>query len=157
MVQVNVDRLMRAYPLIYLACHRRHMLADESGRRLTAQQASVLDHLEDGTPRRVGELAAHMDVTEATMSIHLSRLQKGGYIVRQRNPKDGRSVLLRLTAKGKRFKSQNSLFDPVLVRELLAVIPAGQLEHALRGLETLGHAAEMVMSRRRFSRKKISE
>ena len=152
-----VDRLMRAYPLLYLACHRRHMLADESGRRLTAQQASVLDHLDEHRPPRVSQLAAHMDVTEATMSIHLSRLEQGGYIKRTRDASDGRRVLLQLTAKGRRVKGENSVFDPALTRELIRLVPPSQIEAALEGLEILARAAEALMRRRQFERKKKSQ
>src|SRR5215472_12829939 len=149
----SLGRLMRAYPLLYLACHRRHTLADESGRRLTAQQASVLDHLDEHRPPRVSELAAHMDVTEATMSIHLSRLEQAGYLKRARDASDGRRVLLRLTAKGRRVKNENSVFDPALTRQLIGLVPPGQLEAALAGLETLARAAEALMRRRHLERK----
>jgi len=155
-LDARVDRLMRAYPLLYLACHRRHTLADESGRRLTAQQASVLDHLDEGRPPRVSQLAAHMDVTEATMSIHLSRLEQGGYIKRVRDASDGRGVLLRLTAKGRSVKRESSVFDPALTRELICLVPPGEIESALEGLETLARAAEALMRRRHFERKKKS-
>lgn len=157
MVAENVQRLMRAYPLIYLACHRRHLLADEGGRRLTAQQASVLDHLDERCPPRVSDLAAHMDVTPATMSIHLSRLERAGYLRRRRDARDKRQFLLELTLKGHRFKAENSAFDPALVGELLAIIPHARLESALGGLETLAHAAEAVMRRRHLRETKRSE
>jgi DNA-binding MarR family transcriptional regulator len=124
---------------------------------LTAQQASVLDHLDEHRPPRVSELAAHMDVTEATMSIHLSRLEQGGYVKRVRDANDGRRVLLQLTVKGKRVKSENSVFDPALTRELISLVPPGQLDTALAGLETLARAAQALMRRRHLQRKKKSQ
>jgi MarR family transcriptional regulator, organic hydroperoxide resistance regulator len=154
MISANSERLMRAYPMIYLACHRQHLLADESGHRLTAQQSSVLQHLDNQHPQRVSELAAHMDVTEATMSIHLSRLEHAGYIRRERDRQDRRRVLLRLTAKGRRVKGDNSMFDPARVRELLGSLRPRELEAALGGLETLARAAEIVMRRRQMSRRR---
>src|SRR5215469_6045139 len=147
-VDARVDRLMLAYPLLYLAFHRRHALADETRPRLTAQQASVLDHLDECRPPRVSQLAAHMDVTEATMSIHLRRLEQGGYLKRMRDASDGRRVLLRLTAKGRRVKGENSVFDPALTRELIGLVPPSQIEAALGGLETLARAAAALMRRR---------
>jgi len=156
MVQADVERLMRAYPMLYLACHRRHSLADEDGRRLTSQQASVLDHIDERRPPRVSELAAHMDVTEATMSIHLSRLEQGGYIKRMHDSTDKRRVVLQLTRKGKRFKTENSVFDPALVRELIRLVPQGEFESALSGLESLARAAEALMRRRHRERSRRS-
>lgn len=151
------DRLMRAYPLLYLACHRRHTLSDEGGRRLTAQQAIVLDHIDERHAPRVSDLAAHMDVTEATMSIHLSRLERAGYIRRQRALTDKRRVLLLLTAKGKRTKSENSVFDPALVREMLRLVSPNELDAALAGLEILARAAEIMMRKRHLARRRRTQ
>lgn len=128
--------------------------SDESGRRLTAQQSSVLDHVDDHHPPRVSDLAAHMDVTEATMSIHLSRLEQGGYIRRRRDADDKRRVLLLLTPKGKRTKSENSVFDPDLVREMLRLVSPTQMDAALNGLEVLARAAEALMRKRRLNRRR---
>jgi DNA-binding MarR family transcriptional regulator len=91
------------------------------------------------------------------MSIHLSRLEHGGYIKRVRDKSDGRRVLLRLTAKGRRVKSENSIFDPALTRELIGLVPQTQIENALAGLETLARAAEALMRRRHMQRKKKSQ
>ncbi len=41
MLETNVERMLAAYPTIYLACHRDHMRADEAGNPLTEKQASV--------------------------------------------------------------------------------------------------------------------
>jgi DNA-binding MarR family transcriptional regulator len=117
------------------------------------QQASVLDHLHEHNPPRVSDLAAHLDVTEATMSIYLSRLERSGYIRRERDPRDGRQVLLRLSAKGRRFKDENSVFDPALAEDLIKLVPPDRVETALEGLETLARAAETLMRRRRSSRR----
>ena len=144
----DAERLTRAYPLIYLACHRRHILDDANGRRLTAQQIGILDHLEEERPTTVGQLAAHMNVTEATMSIHLKRLSIGGYVVRKRKAEDKRIVLACLSKKGVEVRQQNSMFEPELVRELLSLVPASKRDSALSGLEILGRAALALMQRR---------
>src|SRR5215470_10622606 len=50
MVKEQIRRLLDAYPAIYLACHRRHVRSDETGRYLSEHQASVLDHLDAERP-----------------------------------------------------------------------------------------------------------
>jgi hypothetical protein len=41
-----VRQLMEFYPIIYFACHRRHVRDPKSKRVLSAHQGSILDHLD---------------------------------------------------------------------------------------------------------------
>jgi hypothetical protein len=56
-VDPRIRRLLDAYPAIFLACHRRHLREDETGKVITAHQASVLDHLHATRPTRPSKLA----------------------------------------------------------------------------------------------------
>lgn len=87
--------------------------------------AGVLRHIREGLARRVGvtppqytllmllarsdtaeimtnRLAAMLDVTAAFVVTESNKLASRGFIKRRRNPRDGRSVLISLTAKGRR-------------------------------------------------------
>jgi MarR family transcriptional regulator, organic hydroperoxide resistance regulator len=147
MLAVMRERLEAAYPRVFMACHRRHVTDDESGNRITAHQASILDHLGSSSALTVGRLAGHLGVTPSTMSLTVQRLVANGYIARCCDAKDSRKVLLRLTARGKRVREQNSVLDPELVVELLANVPPQRREAALEGLELLATAAEALLKR----------
>jgi hypothetical protein len=41
MLETNVERLLAAYPAIYLACHRDHIRTDEAGNPLTEKQGGA--------------------------------------------------------------------------------------------------------------------
>ena len=88
----GVAALLRDYPRIYFACHRRHVRDPGSGALLSAHQASVLDHLDAVDPTALNELAAHMGVTPGTMSVAVDRLVKGGYVTRTVDGADRRRV-----------------------------------------------------------------
>src|SRR6187549_1122094 len=88
--------VMALYPRIYFACHTRHVRDAESQRLLSRHQASILDHLDEVDPTTVNDLARHMGVTAATMSIALDRLERKGYIARARDAADRRRVHVRL-------------------------------------------------------------
>jgi DNA-binding MarR family transcriptional regulator len=148
-----MKRLMDSYPKIYLACHRRHLRDDESGRALTQHQAGILDHLETEKPMMVSELARHMSVTESTMSINVAKLRRNGYVRRVRDRNDRRRAGLTLTAAGVRLKEQNSVLDPDLVMELLSLMNPEDLSRALQGMELLAQAAEKLMSKRPLRRR----
>jgi DNA-binding MarR family transcriptional regulator len=152
MLETQTRRLMAAYPAIYLACHREHTRSDESGNALTENQASVLDHLDATRPTTLSKLAEHMGVGRSTMSTTVTRLVKGGYIVRRQNNADGRSVELTLTASGKRIQEQNTVLNPLLIGQLLKIMKAEEAELAVAGMERLAQAAAILLKRRKRER-----
>lgn len=115
------------------------------GRAVSAHQASILDHLDEGDPMSMSDLAGHMGVTVATMSLAIDRLERRRYVRRDRDPQDGRRVLLRVTPAGVRLREARSVLDPVRVEQVLGQLsPAGR-DAALKGLELLARASERHM------------
>ena len=144
MSQGDVETVLRCYPQIYFACHRRHV-RDEHGSVLSAHQASILDPLDDVEGTSLLDLAKHMGVTPSTMSLTVDRLQRGGYVSRQRSLEDKRRVDLRLTDSGVRIKRQQKVLEPELVGAVLARLSPQKRADALRGLELLAEASvEMI-------------
>ena len=80
---------------------------------------SILDHLDADAPTMLTDLAIHMGVTPATMSIAIGRLVEQGYVTRVLDPVDRRKVQLRLTDAGVRICAANSVLEPTLVEEML--------------------------------------
>ncbi|HUI53993.1 MAG TPA: MarR family transcriptional regulator [Bryobacteraceae bacterium] len=147
MSRAEVETVLRCYPQIYFACHRRHVRDEQTQVVLSSHQSSVLDHLDDveGTP--LFELARHMGVTASTMSLMADRLERGGYLRRERNRQDARRVDLRLTPAGVRIKKQQKVLEPELVAAMLRRLDERRRREALRGLELLAEAAgEMIAS-----------
>jgi DNA-binding MarR family transcriptional regulator len=142
----GVETVLRCYPQIYFACHRRHVRDEQSKAVLSAHQASVLDHLDDVEGTHLMELARQMGVTASTMSLMVDRLERGGYVTRERNKEDGRRVVLRLTATGVRIKRQQNVLEPELVEAMLVRLDERRRLEALRGLELLAEAAREVVA-----------
>jgi DNA-binding MarR family transcriptional regulator len=140
-----VRRVLDAYPRIYFACHTRHVRDPESGADVSAHQASILDHLDEVEGMSVSDLAGHMGVTVATMSLAIDRLERKGYARRERDPRDARRVLLRATPAGIRLREAKSVLDPVRVEQVLAHLSAADRESALKGLQMLARASEAHM------------
>jgi DNA-binding MarR family transcriptional regulator len=148
----GMNRVLQSYPKIYLACHTRHIRDDESGNALSPHLASILDHISGDTPPSISELARHLDVTESTMSIQVTKLERAGYVRRIPDQRDQRRVCVRLTAHGTRVKQQNTVLDPDLVREMISLLKPGEAEAALHGLELMAGAAERLMNNRHLRR-----
>jgi DNA-binding MarR family transcriptional regulator len=147
MAKSAVETVLHCYPRIYFACHRRHVRDERAGTVLSAHQASILDHLDELEGTSLLELARHVGVTASTMSLAIDRLERGGYVTRERSRQDGRRVDLRLTSAGVGMKRQQKVLEPDLVAAMLQRLSAGRRREALHGLEMLAEAAdEMVAS-----------
>jgi len=152
MYETQIRRLLDAYPAIFLAAHRQHMRSDERGGSVSERQASVLDHLDHKRSATLSKLAEHMGVGCSAMSIMVSRLVRGGYIVRTRDEKDGRCVALKLTRRGARVKEQNAILEQDLLKSMFRMMPAEELEAALDGVESFAKYARILLRRRKGAR-----
>ena len=141
-MRADVRTVLEAYPRIYFACHRRHVQDPEDGSLLSAHRASVLDHLDAVEAMSLNDLAGHMGVTPSTMSLTIDKLERDGYVVRERDSADRRRLQLRLSDNGVRIRGANSVLDPDLVADMLDELPAAERRAALDGLITLGRAAD---------------
>lgn len=139
---IAADALIRHYPRIYFACHRRHVRDPATGTVLSKHQASVLDHLDEKQPTSVSRLAAHMGISVSTMSLTLDRLEESGHVRRVRDRVDSRRVGVRLTRAGERMRCANSVLDPSLVERLVQSLSPEERASAIAGLALLADAAE---------------
>ena len=137
--------VMTLYPRIYFACHTRHVRDPQSQRLLSRHQASILDHLDEIEPTTVMDLARHMGVTAATMSVGVDRLERKGYVVRLKDAKDRRRVHVRLTTAGVRVREASSVLDPARVEALVARLDDTERAQAIDGLALLARAAQEQM------------
>jgi MarR family transcriptional regulator, organic hydroperoxide resistance regulator len=153
----QIADFLRSYPQIYLACHRRHVRDKKTRKALSLNQASILDHLDDVEPTPLHTLAKHMGVTASTMSLNVDRLERAGFLYRQRDRGDARRIELRLTETGARIKEQQNVLDPDLVAALLKRLGGPARALALCGLELLADAAaEMTAGRQTGNRGPMS-
>ena len=143
-----VARVLSDYPKIYFACHTRHVRDPKTDAKISAHQASILDHLDEVEATRLTELAEHIAVTPATMSIHVARLEARGYLVRTRDADDARCTRLRLSPAGRRIRTANSVLDPDRVAAMLDCLNATERGKAITGLRLLAKAAQESMRRR---------
>jgi DNA-binding MarR family transcriptional regulator len=140
-VRADIQQVLEGYPRIFFACHTRHRRDPKTRRRLSAHQASVLDHLDDVEPTNLMDLARHMGVTPSTMSLSVERLVRRGYVLRARDPRDRRRLRLRLSPAGVRIKEAQQVLEPDRVRGMLDRLALAERAEALRGLALLARAA----------------
>jgi MarR family transcriptional regulator, organic hydroperoxide resistance regulator len=150
----DVAAVFRDYPRIYFSCHRRHVRDPVSDTAVSSRQVSILDHLDAERPTMLADLAEHLGVTPATMSLAVGRLVDQGYVTRVLDPVDRRKVQLRLTDAGVRITAANSVLEPTLVEEMLDQLSPKDRRDALHGLELLAKAAMGAQQARSQAAKK---
>jgi MarR family transcriptional regulator, organic hydroperoxide resistance regulator len=149
-ISAQISTLMQCYPKIYFACHTRHVQDEETNQRLSAHQASILDHLDEVDATSMLMLAGHMGVTASTMSLTVDRLVRAGFVTRDRDTLDARKVALRLTKDGARVKERKSVLDRELVAAMLGRMKSRDRSAGLAGLEILAKAAADFIESRKF-------
>lgn len=113
--------------------------AESAGLGLTdMQMLNLLQLYGSSTP---SFLAARTGLSSGGVTVALDRLQKVGFIRREPNPADRRSLLVALVPA--RLRKINSMYQDVEkeTRDLLATIPERDLKTVVRFFETL-HAVE---------------
>jgi DNA-binding MarR family transcriptional regulator len=110
----------------------------ESRTGVTNAQLFLLQQIRTGRHLTVNDLAARALTTQSTVSIVLSRLERKGLVKRTRSPVDRRSVVLQLTATGKRVLRRAPRAATSEVMGALARLTTAELHALSHGLRALG-------------------
>jgi DNA-binding MarR family transcriptional regulator len=112
--------------------------AEKAGLGLTDMQ--MLHMLQLYGPSTPSQLGAWTRLSSGGVTVALDRLEKGGYLRRERNPADRRSLLIALIPT--RLRKIAAMYEGVEkeTRRLLATLPQGDLESVVRFFETLSAA-----------------
>jgi DNA-binding MarR family transcriptional regulator len=104
---------------------------------ITNAQLFLLQQIEKEHDPTVNDLATLAMTSQSTVSIVLSRLERRGLVVRERSPSDARSVVLRLTAGGKRVLRRAPAPATSEVLGALGRLTRQELQSLSRGLSAL--------------------
>jgi MarR family transcriptional regulator, organic hydroperoxide resistance regulator len=112
--------------------------AEKVGLSLTDMQ--MIHMLQLNGPATPGRLAAWTGLSSGGVTVALDRLQKGGYVRREPNPADRRSLIVTLAPV--RMRKVAGMYGEVEseTRRLLAKLPDGDLEAVIRFFEVLREA-----------------
>jgi MarR family transcriptional regulator, organic hydroperoxide resistance regulator len=112
--------------------------AEKAGLGLTdMQMLHMLQLYGPSTPSRLGKWTG---LSSGGITVALDRLEKAGYVRREPNPEDRRSLLIMLIPA--RLRKIAAMYEGVEneTRRLLATLPEGDLEAVVRFFETLHEA-----------------
>src|SRR5882757_7578495 len=85
---------------------------------LTHPQYLVMLALWEESPLSVKQLSGLLQLDPGTLSPLLKRLESAGYLTRQRDPRDERSLAVRLTDTGQQLRTQALKIPPAIIDRL---------------------------------------
>ena len=127
-------------PLRLVTFRLARRLRKHAGTGLSLSQQSALTTLERRGPMRVGQLAEREQISKASVTRLVARLEELGLIERRQDQSDGRSWWVELTDRGSELLASSSrLADSYLAQQVAVLAPDDQrrLLDALPLLERL--------------------
>ena len=113
---------------------------------LTLQQFDTLKRISTAERSTLGSVAQDLEIDLSTASRNLTRLEKQGYVSKVRDESDARTVILRLTPKGKRALSTLSCDERDAFAAVYDRISAARRAEVIAGLTVLTEALEKTQA-----------
>lgn len=130
----HAEELARSWRELGSLLASRRLLASLGGEesKLTPTKLRALDVLAERRGLRIGDLGGALSVDETTATRLADRLVASGLAVRERDPEDGRAVVLVLTAAGKRLATQVARRRREFFRDVLAALEPDERAELVR-------------------------
>ena len=128
------DRRLILAARTILVLHREFERAARHA-EITIPQYRFLLMLKRGASR-AADLATDSAIGKPAASALINEMERRGLIVREAHARDGRSILLRLTADG---VAKHAAFEQALAGLLTDLLPPGESEDILQGLTELAY------------------
>jgi DNA-binding MarR family transcriptional regulator len=117
-----------------------------TGEPLQAFEIHIVDAIGSGDGQTVSNLARWFYVTKGAVSQVVSRLTRLGYLVKQRNPKNGKEILLSLTDKGQVVMDGHDRFHRQIDAEFMRELDDVSAEDLARLNDLLGRVSRHMDS-----------
>ena len=95
-----------------------HAVSKNTG--LSPQQNHTIEIVGSYGPLRMKPLAEKLSVTMGTLTIMVDRLEKRGYIIRQKDSEDGRGFNIILTDKGEVVHKEHNAYHFKLAQDIIS-------------------------------------
>jgi len=89
---------------------------------LSPQQNQTIEIVGGAGLIRMKALAEKLSVTMGTLTVMINRLEKEGYVCRQKDPEDGRGFNISLTQKGNAVHEEHHAYHLKLVEDITDVL-----------------------------------
>lgn len=119
------------------------LLVRRSGHRFSRTEGGVLSTLTGG-PRRITELAELEGLAQPSMTLLVRRLEQRGWVERERQPDDGRVVVISITDAGTTALEEFRTQYRALLRAHIETMSDEQLTALEHATQTLGSLVDAL-------------
>lgn len=137
--------------LIYLIFTAQHRLREylksalmAKGIKITPVQSGILFLLQEKDGQPMSELSQILSTDNSTITGLVDRLEKAGFALRKRNPKDRRSSLIRITGKGTKEANKAKVVINRVNDEIIEVFAKKDIETFKKILLSLSEGFKKV-------------
>lgn len=137
------DMLTHAYRSILKI--EETMLRHMSGGKLSVSEMHMLESI--GKNRAEGvtisDIAQDLDITSPSVTIMVKKLEKKGYVTKERSDSDARQVHIKLTREGVRGEIAHRYFHRQMVRAITRDLTEEEMNALLKGLAKMNEFMKM--------------
>jgi DNA-binding MarR family transcriptional regulator len=112
-----------------------HGIAKNTG--LSPQQNHTIEIVGSDGPLRMKPLAEKLSVTMGTLTVMIDRLEKTGYVCRQKDPEDGRGFNIMLTDKGEVVHKEHHAYHLKLAEDIISLLDPKEASGFLKALRKI--------------------
>ncbi|MGF7234309.1 MAG: MarR family winged helix-turn-helix transcriptional regulator [Frankia sp.] len=116
---------------------------------LTSQ--ATLATLERTGPRRITDLAVVQGVTQPSMTVLVTALERSGYVERHKDPVDKRVTLVELTAAGSAYMNDRREEGREFIAQLINKLPPEEAAALTAAIPALTHLLDLDHQQREWS------
>jgi DNA-binding MarR family transcriptional regulator len=112
-------------------------------RDLSLTSLATLSTLDRTGPRRITDLAVVEGITQPSMTVLVTSLERGGLVARHRDPADGRVTLVTPTAEGLRYLQSRRRSGTDALAKLIDKLPPGEAAALAAAIPALQHLQDL--------------
>jgi DNA-binding MarR family transcriptional regulator len=112
-------------------------------RDLSLTSLATLSTLDRTGPRRITDLAVSEGITQPSMTVLVTSLERGGLVARHSDPADGRVTLVTPTAEGLRYLRSRRSAGTDALAQLIDKLPPGESAALAAAIPALQHLRDL--------------
>ncbi|PFL57230.1 MarR family transcriptional regulator [Bacillus cereus] len=132
------QKLNKSWTDIYYSLHYNYKEV------LTHQNIRFLQIISKNEDVTIHFLSKVMALSHNTTSEHVQRLEKKGYVIKKRNAKDERQVIVSLTTKGQDALKQHTELDEEKINQIFESLTVDEQDKILDAFNTFGESAKKL-------------
>ena len=115
--------------------YEEKMLKDAANQNLSLNEFHMIECIglrDEEEGRTIGDIAQCMNVTLPSITVAVNKLEKKGYVTKNKSISDGRVVYIKLTRQGQKMNSAHRYFHKHMVRVVGDQFNDDELETLIR-------------------------